>query len=118
MNPYLFQLAQVGTTVLHMDPSTYQTGLVELRLEQCNGIITWSSQRGPQVSCKKSNTELSPGLKMKYTTKCKENVIHLEEGFIEMTNLKTVELGYVDMLVVPKQTLSDISSCFKVCVQV
>ena len=96
-----------------MDPATYQTGLVELKLEQCNGTLTWCSPKGPRVSFQKSS-ELSPGLKMKYTTKCKENITHLDEGFIDMTTLKTAELGYVDMLVVPKQTLSDISSCFKV----
>ena len=96
-----------------MDQSTYQTELVELKLEQCNGMITWSSVKNAQLSFQET-AELSPGLKMKYTTKCKENVIHLSEGFIDMATLKTVELGYVDMLVVPKQTLSDISSCFKV----
>ena len=117
-NPFnkniLCQLAQVGTSVLHMDYSTYQTELVKLKLEQCNGIISWSSVKDPhQVSFQETN-ELSPGLKMKYTTKCKANVIHLSEGFIDMKTLKTVELGYVDMLVVPKQTLSDISTCFKV----
>ena len=47
-------------------------------------------------------------------TKCKDNLINMKEGFIDMTTLKTVELGFVDMLVVPKRTLSAISSCFKV----
>ena len=112
-NIILFQLGQKGTTVLNMDPSTYQTGLIELKLEQCNGILTWSSKEGPTVSFQETN-ELSSGLKMKYITKCKDNLINMKEGFIDMTTLKTVELGFVDMLVVPKRTLSAISSCFKV----
>ena len=97
-----------------MDHSTYQTELVDLKLEQCNGMISWSSVKDPHQVSFQESAELSSGLKMKYTTKCKTNVIHLSEGFIDMKTLKTVELGYVDMLVVPKQTLSDISSCFKV----
>ena len=97
-----------------MDYSTYQTELVKLKLEQCNGIISWSSVKDPHQVSFQETSELSPGLKMKYTTKCKANVIHLSEGFIDMKSLKTVELGNVDMQVVPKQTLSDISTCFKV----
>jgi len=106
------KLAQIGTTVLHMDPTTFQTGLVELKLEQCNGTITWCSPKGHTVSFHKTN-EVSPGLKMKYTTTCKENITYLDEGFIDMTTLKTVDLGFVDMISVPKQTLSEISSCFQ-----
>ena len=96
-----------------MDPTTFQTGLVELKLEQCNGTITWCSPKGHTVSFHKTN-EVSPGLKMKYTTTCKENITYLDEGFIDMTTLKTVDLGFVDMISVPKQTLSEISSCFQV----
>ena len=110
----MFQLVQSGTSVLHMDNSTYQTELVELKLEQCNGMISWSSLKDPLQASLQETDELSPGLKMKYITKCKANVIHLSEGFIDMKSLKTVELGNVDMQVVPKQTLSDISTCFKV----
>ena len=53
-------------------------------------------------------------MKLKYATVCRENITYLDEGFIDITTLKTVELGSVDMLAVPKQTLSEISSCFKV----
>ena len=53
-------------------------------------------------------------MKLKYATICRENITYLDEGFIDMTTLKTVELGSVDMLTVPKQTLAEISSCFKV----
>ena len=112
-NIILFQLGQKGTTALNMDPSTYQTGLIELKLEQCNGILTWCSKEGPTVSLQETN-ELSSGLKIKYIMKCKDNLINMKEGFIDMTTLKTVELGFVDMIVVPKRTLSAISSCFKV----
>ena len=51
---------------------------------------------------------------MKYIMKRKENLINLSEGYIDTTTLKTVELGFVDMLLVPKQTLSAINSCFEV----
>ena len=111
----LFQLAHVGTAVLHMDPSTHQTALVDLKLEQCNGTITWSCPKGSEFTFQKSR-DISPGLKMKYTTTCKENITYLDEGFIDMVTLKTIELGCVDMLTVPQQTLADISSCFKVSI--
>ena len=97
-----------------MDHSTYQTELVELKLEQCNGLISWGSVKDPRKVSLKETDKLSPGLKMKYITKSKANVINLSEGFIDMKSLKTIELGNVDMQVVPKQTLSDISTCFKV----
>ena len=98
-----------------MDPSTYQTAFVDLKLEQCNGTLTWAAPRTHEsvISFQKPK-EISPGLKMKYTTTCKENITYLDEGFIDMVTLKTIELGSVDMLTVPQQTLSDISACFKV----
>ena len=111
----MLQLAHVGTAVLHMDPSTHQTALVDLKLEQCNGTITWSCPKGAEFTFQKSR-DISPGLKMKYTTTCKENITYLDEGFIDMVTLKTIELGCVDMLTVPQQTLADISSCFKVSI--
>ena len=107
------QLAHAGTTVLHMDPSTHQTTLVDLKLERCNGTITWSTPKSINVSFQKTK-EISAGLKMKYTTTCKENITYLDEGFIDMVTLKTIELGALDTLTVPQQTLADISSCFKV----
>ena len=108
-------LAHAGTAVLHMDPSTHQTTLVDLRLEQCNGTITWSTPKGINLSFNQTK-DISAGLKMKYTTSCKENLTYLDEGFIDMVTLKTIELGSVDMLTVPQQTLADISSCFKVSI--
>ena len=110
----MLQLAHCGTTVLHMDVSTHQTALVELRLEQCNGTLTWSTPKGIHLSFNQSTKDISAGLKMKYTTSCKENITYLDEGFIDMVSLKTVEMDPVDMLTVPKQTLADISSCFQV----
>ena len=107
------QLSHLGTTVLHMDPTTHQTALVHLKLEECNGTISWSSPKSPSITFQKTK-EISPGLKLKYATICRENITYLDEGFIDITTLKTVELGSVDMLTVPKQTLSEISSCFKV----
>ena len=106
----------MGVSVLHMDPSTFQTEKVKLKLELCNGTITWASQRGPSVTLQNNNNqEICFGLRMKSTTKNKEGIVHLTEGFIDVLSLKTVELGFVDMLSVPKRTLSAISTCFKVC---
>ena len=96
-----------------MNPSTHQTQLVELKLEQCNGTITWNSPKTQDMLLHNPD-ELSPGLKMKYTTPCKGNLASLDLGFIDLTTLKTVDLGYVDMLSVPEEILSRISSCFKV----
>ena len=96
-----------------MDPTTFQTEPVKLKLEECIRTITWHSSKGPEISLRKNN-ELSPGLKLKYTIKCKDNIAHLREGFIDIGIMKTIELGFVDMLSVPKQTLSVISACFKV----
>ena len=96
-----------------MDTTTHQTALVHLKLEECNGTISWSSPKSPSITFQKTK-EISPGLKLKYATICRENITYLDEGFIDMTTLKTVELGSVDMLTVPKQTLAEISSCFKV----
>ena len=110
---FWLQLAQGGTAVLHLDPGTHQTTLVQLRLEQCNGTITWTSPKNPSITFNERK-EISPGLKMKYATTCKENITFLDEGFIDLTSLKTVELGCVDMLTVPKQTLAEISACFQV----
>ena len=50
---------------------------------------------------------------MKYTSGARENITYLDEGFIDLSTLKTVELGYVDMLTVPKQTLLAISNCYR-----
>ena len=99
-------LAHHGTSVLHMDTSTHQTALVELRLEQCNGTLTWAP-------AKDKPSDISPGMKMKYTSGARENITYLDEGFIDLSTLKTVELGYVDMLTVPKQTLLAISNCYR-----
>lgn len=99
-------LAHHGTSVLHMDTTTHQTALVELRLEQCNGTITWATPRDQPA-------DISPGMKMKYTSASKENITYLDEGFIDLSTLKTVELGFVDMLAVPKQTLLAISNCYR-----
>ena len=107
------QLSHLGTTVLHMDTSTHQTTLVHLKLEECNGTISWSSPKSPSITFQKTK-EISPGLKLKYATICRENITYLDEGFIDLTTLKTVELSSVDMITVPKQTLAEISSCFKV----
>lgn len=107
----MFQLAQCGTTVLHMDSSTHQTAMVSLKMEKCNGTLTWSLQN---TSGDQRNSHISAGLRLKYITRCKENITYLDEGFIDMVSLKTVELDPVDMLTVPKQTLADISSCFQV----
>ena len=57
----MLQLAHSGTTVLHMDVSTHQTALVELRLEQCNGTLTWASAGSQE----QEGSEISAGLKMK-----------------------------------------------------
>ena len=83
-----------------------QTALVELRLEQCNGTLTWAPS-------KDKPSDISPGMKMKYTSGARENITYLDEGFIDLSTLKTVELGYVDMLTVPKQTLLAISNCYR-----
>ena len=83
-----------------------QTALVELRLEQCNGTLTWAP-------AKDKPSDISPGMKMKYTSGARENITYLDEGFIDLSTLKTVELGYVDMLTVPKQTLLAISNCYR-----
>jgi phosphatidylinositol phospholipase C epsilon len=99
-------LAHHGTSVLHMDTSTHQTALVELRLESCNGTLTWAAPRDQPA-------DISPGMKMKYTSAAKENITYLDEGFVNLSSLKTVELGYVDMLTVPKQTLLAISNCYR-----
>ena len=108
----MFQLSHLGTTVLHMDTSTHQTALLQLKLEECNGTISWSSPNNPSITFEKTK-EISPGLKLKYATSCRENITYLDEGFIDMTTLKTIELGSVDMMTVPKQTLAEISSCFQ-----
>lgn len=105
------QLAHCGTTVLHMDSSTHQTAMVSLKMEKCNGTLTWrllSAASDPKTQ------HISAGLRLKYMTRCKENITYLDEGFIDMVSLKTVEMDPVDMLTVPKQTLADISSCFQV----
>lgn len=106
-----FQLAHCGTSVLHMDASTHQTAMVSLRMEKCNGTLTWSLQNTPSDH---KTQHISAGLRLKYMTRCKENITYLDEGFIDMVSLKTVEMDPVDMLTVPKQTLADISSCFQV----
>ena len=105
------QLAHCGTIVLHMDASTHQTAMVSLRMEKCNGTLTWSLQN---TSSEHKTQHISAGLRLKYMTRCKENITYLDEGFIDMVSLKTVEMDPVDMLTVPKQTLADISSCFQV----
>ena len=99
-------LAHHGTSVLHMDTSTHQTALVQLRLERCNGTLTWAAPVDmPQ--------DISPGLRMKYTSSTRENIPYLDEGFINLSSLKTVELGYINMLTVPKHTLQAISNCYR-----
>ena len=112
VNWFLLQLSHLGTTVLHMDTSTHQTALLKLKLEESNGTISWSSPTNPSITFEKTK-EISPGLKLKYATSCRENITYLDEGFIDLTTLKTVELGSVDMTTVPKQTLAEISSCFQ-----
>ena len=108
----MFQLSHLGTTVLHMDTSTHQTALLTLKLEESNGTISWSSPtNNPSITFEKTK-EISPGLKLKYATTCRENITYLDEGFIDLTTLKTIELGSLDMMTVPKQTLAEISSCF------
>ena len=79
---------------------------MELRLEQCNGTLTWAP-------AKEKAFDISPGMKMKYTSGARENITYLDEGFIDLSTLKTVELGFVDMLTVPKQTLLAISNCYR-----
>ena len=75
-------------------------------MEQCNGTLTWAP-------AKDKSSDISPGMKMKYTSGARENITYLDEGFIDLSTLKTVELGYVDMLTVPKQTLLAISNCYR-----
>ena len=108
-NWFVFQLSHLGTTVLHMDTQTHQTALLTLKLEECNGTISWSSPTNPSITFEKTK-EISPGLKLKYATTCRENITYLDEGFIDMTTLKTIELGSLDMTTVPKQTLAEIRS--------
>ena len=80
-------------------------------MEKCNGTLTWSL---PNTLSDQKTKHISAGLRLKYMTRCKENITYLDEGFIDMVTLKTVELGGVDMLSVPQATLADISACFKV----
>ena len=94
-----------------MDSSTHQTALVNLKMEKCNGTLTWSL---PNTLSDQKTKHISAGLRLKYMTRCKENITYLDEGFIDMVSLKTVELEPVDMLAVPKQALAEISSCFQV----
>ena len=73
-----------------MDPSTHQTATVRLQLETCNGTITWSldNQKPDQAG----ENDLSPGMRMKYTTTGKECITYLDEGFIDLRSLKIVSV--------------------------
>ena len=80
----LFQLLHHGTTVLHLDTDTNQVTPVFLKLENCNGTITWFrppwcdprktsgiliNADDTGLSLDKIEDAVSPGLRLKYTNR-------------------------------------------------
>ena len=93
-----FQFLHRGTTVLHYESDTQQVTTVYLRLERCNGTVTWcrppwgDPRRGgtgaaailghDDASCAGAGAALdaledavSPGLRLKYTNRSGESLV-------------------------------------------
>ena len=93
-----------GTTMIHFEEDTTRSSIVFLQLEESNSTLAWCkpfwsttlrfSGNTPQNYQLSSDIEetILPGLTMKYETK-EAAMIGLEEGFIDLMNLKDIVVG-------------------------
>jgi hypothetical protein len=104
-----------GTTVLHLDPDTHQICPVFLKLENCNGTVTWfrppwtdprkptsggTGSTGVFINTDDSTTNLdriedsvSPGLRLKYTNRSGESIVYTDEGYVDLAHMKDLVGG-------------------------
>ncbi|CAL4059438.1 unnamed protein product, partial [Meganyctiphanes norvegica] len=108
LNLHTLQILHHGTTVVHWDTESGRSCLVYLRLERCNGTLTWckppwsalkAAHSSSQPDYQLSNTPedwVSPGLLLKYSMSPELSGGTLEEGFVQITCIKDVEQGCRD----------------------
>lgn len=104
-------LLHAGTTVLHFEPDSHQVLPVFLKLEHCNGTVTWcrppwsDPRRASSTSFMSSSPDdngttldtieeaVSPGLRLKYTNRSGESLAYTDEGYIDLMHMKDLSLS-------------------------
>ncbi|XP_064077346.1 1-phosphatidylinositol 4,5-bisphosphate phosphodiesterase epsilon-1-like isoform X2 [Macrobrachium nipponense] len=106
LNLHTLQILHHGTTVVHWDPESGRSCLVYVRLERSNGTLTWSRPPWSALRAGHSSSQpdyilganpeelVSPGLILKYSVSPELSGGSPEEGFVEISCLKEVELGF------------------------
>ncbi|XP_063613187.1 1-phosphatidylinositol 4,5-bisphosphate phosphodiesterase epsilon-1-like, partial [Penaeus indicus] len=109
LNLHTLQILHHGTTVVYWDPESGRSCLVYLRLERCNGTLTWcrppwsalktghSSSQPDYILSANPEDLVSPGLLLKYSTSPELTGGSPEEGFVQIACLKEIEPGSRDV---------------------
>eukprot|EP00095_Tigriopus_kingsejongensis_P008940 snap_masked-scaffold199_size265817-processed-gene-1.12 protein:Tk08940 transcript:snap_masked-scaffold199_size265817-processed-gene-1.12-mRNA-1 annotation:"1-phosphatidylinositol -bisphosphate phosphodiesterase epsilon-1-like" len=103
------EFLHAGTTILHFEPDTHQVLPVFLKLERCNGTVTWcrppwsdprrsssfmsSSPDDNGTSVDNIEDAVSPGLRLKYTNRSGESLAYTDEGYIDLMHMKDLSLS-------------------------
>ncbi|ROT68308.1 1-phosphatidylinositol-4,5-bisphosphate phosphodiesterase epsilon-1 [Penaeus vannamei] len=110
LNLHTLQILHHGTTVVYWDPESGRSCLVYLRLERCNGTLTWcrppwsalktghSSSQPDYILSANPEDLVSPGSSaLLYSTSPELTGGSPEEGFVQIACLKEIEPGSRDV---------------------